>query len=172
MREVSCSIPTYPGIFPFVQISSPRKSSISSNRANTPQTPPHFPSGKYSTTVGATSSSTCENCLAGRYSSSAASSTCTDCAASTYSVAGSAFCTSCLAGKSAESGGTSDEICVDCVSGRYSPGKFFSDVEFLARDLMGGSWWRGDELIPPSTHNLITRYKYSKRLALPRMRGG
>ena len=61
------------------------------------------------------------------------------------------------------------------MSGRYSPGEFFSEDEFLASDfdnLIGGSWWRGDELIPSSTHNLITRYKYSKRLALPRMRGG
>ena len=73
------------------------------------------------------------------------------------------------------SSGLSDQSCADCVSGRYSPGEFFSDDEFLAGDfdnLMGGSWWRGDELTPPSTHNLITRYKYSNRLALPRMRGG
>lgn len=78
-------------------------------------------SGKASSTVGATSSSTCIDCLAGRYSSTPASTACADCAASKYSVAGSATCTGCLAGKSAENGGTSEESCVDCVSGRYSP---------------------------------------------------
>ena len=85
--------------------------------------------GKYAT-AGAT---TCDTCEAGRYSSEG-SGTCTECEASKFSIAVAAFCVSCVAGKAAENGGTPDEICEDCVAGRYSPGEFFSDIEFLAGD--------------------------------------
>jgi hypothetical protein len=82
------------------------------------------PAGKFSSSVGATSSATCANCVAGTYSSAGASA-CTSCPAgafsSTVGATSNATCTSCPPGTfSSAVGATSIATCTVCPAGRFS----------------------------------------------------
>jgi len=63
--------------------------------------------GKYSTTLGASSSDTCGNCAAGKYST-------------TLGASSSDTCLDCIEGKYLESTGNDADNCIECADGKYS----------------------------------------------------
>ena len=79
------------------------------------------PGGTFSTSTGATASTTCQNCLAGRFSGDGATA-CSFCPAGTYNnTAGRASCTDCPLGTfSNTEGATVSTTCIECLPGRYS----------------------------------------------------
>ena len=84
--------------------------------------------GKYSSKVGATSSSICLDCPAARFASTSGSSSCVTCEAGKFtSYSGSSFCTECAPGTfSISSEANSSLACSSCQVG------FFSDLSGLS----------------------------------------
>jgi hypothetical protein len=84
--------------------------------------------GRYSSTVGASSSATCIECSSGNYSLSS-STTCTVCGTGTHSAsAGSSSCAQCLAGNYLNS---TLSLCLPCPPGSFKPvaGAYLLEIE-------------------------------------------
>lgn len=99
----------------------PAGTASSATKATSVATCAICPAGTYS----GVAASSCTNCAAGTYATSAGTSTCTSCAAGTYSTAVGASlastCQSCVAGTySTTVGASSSSTCQSCVAGTYS----------------------------------------------------
>ena len=99
----------------------PAGTASSATKATSVATCAICPAGTYS----GVAASSCTNCAAGTYATSAGTSTCTSCAAGTYSTAVGASlastCQSCVAGTySTTVGASSSATCQSCVAGTYS----------------------------------------------------